>query len=59
MFEEHWRLTGAGVTKMSKLGGKRRGGHSSKRASGRSGAFGGLIIVFVGIGVAYILLKVF
>lgn len=44
---------------MSKLGGKRRGGHSSKSARKGSGIIGGLIILFVAVGVIYMLVKVF
>jgi len=44
---------------MSKLGGKRRGGHSSKSTRKGSGIIGGLIILFVAVGVIYMLVKVF
>lgn len=44
---------------MSRLSGKKRGGHSGKRVRGGSGIIGGLIIIFVAIGVIYMLFKVF
>ena len=57
--ENYCKLPGTGLSNMSKLSGKRRGGHSSKSARKGSGIIGGLIILFVAVGVIYMLVKVF